>query len=685
MQQHSRPYRRILSAVALVTALVLSGCSAAGEAPLPTISPASEETAQPASTSPSSTLSGSVTMESAGIDEADRYTDWSGGAYTEILLSPTGYTVSGQGAAADDTVLTISAAGTYVLTGDMPNGTVVVDAADTDEVRIVLNNASITCADGAALFVKNADKVMLSLAPDTQNTLEDGASYTYALYDATEDEPSAALFAKDDLIINGTGTLTVTGNHNDGIAGNDDIKIIEGTFLITAADDGIVGKDMVAISTADMTITSGGDGIKSTSESKADKGFVAIGGGTFTITAGADGIQAATELFIADGSFSVISGGGANSENAPQQTQGPGRAGGQFPQGQDGQFPQMQGGQLPQEQDGQFPQGQPQQQNGQSAQAQQPEQDTAEISSGGSYKALKAATFLTVQNGTFVIDSADDALHTNGSMAITGGAFTIASGDDGLHADQTIAISGGTLTVTKSVEGIEGFVVNISGGTLDITAADDGLNIAGGNDASGTQNGRDAFASLEGASFTISGGDITINASGDGLDTNGNGYITGGTVYVSGPENNGNAALDYNGELVISGGTLVALGSTGMATAPSDGTTQLTIAGNLEAAQAAGSTLTLTDGNGNILVSYPSPKAFQNVVISSPLLEKGGSYTLSVDGAQVQALTLADTLTTFSLNGAGGFGGGGRGGMGPGRGNTQQPGTDTQQSAGGDA
>ena len=231
MQQHSRPYRRILSAVALITALMLSGCSAAGEAPLPTIITAPEETAQPSSASPSSTLSGSITMESAGIDEADRYTDWAGDAYTEVSLSPTGYTVSGQGAAADDTVLTISSAGTYVLAGNMPNGTVVVDAADTDEVRIVLNNAGITCADGAALFVKNADKVILSLAPGTQNALEDGASYTYALYDATEDEPSAALFAKDDLIINGTGTLTVTGNHNDGIAGNDDIKIIEGAFL----------------------------------------------------------------------------------------------------------------------------------------------------------------------------------------------------------------------------------------------------------------------------------------------------------------------------------------------------------------------------------------------------------------------------------------------------------------------
>ena len=682
MQQHSRPYRRILSAVALVTALVLSGCSAAGEAPLPTISPA-PETVQPASASPNAVLSGSITMESAGIDEADSYTDWAGGAYTEISLSPTGYTVSGQGAAADENVLTISDAGTYVLTGDMPNGTVVLDAADTDEVRIVFNNASITCADGAALFVKNADKVMLSLAPGTQNTLEDGTSYTYALYDATEDEPSAALFAKDDLIINGTGTLTVNGNHNDGIAGNDDIKIIEGTFFINAVDDGIVGKDMVAISTADMTIAADGDGIKSTNESEAGKGFVAIGNGTFTITAGADGIQAATELFIADGSFTITSGGGADSENAPQQTQEPGRPGGQFPQGQDGQFPQ---GQPPQASDGMQDGQPPQPQDNQSAQAQQPEQDTAEISSGGSYKALKAATFLTVQNGTFVIDSADDALHTNGGMAIMDGAFTIASGDDGLHADQTITISGGTLTVIKSVEGIEGFVVNISGGTLDITAADDGLNIAGGDDASGTQNGRDAFATLEGASFTISGGDITINASGDGLDTNGNGYITGGTVFVSGPENNGNAALDYNGGLVVTGGTLVALGSAGMATAPSDGTTQLTIAGNLDAVQAAGSALTLADANGNLLVSYPSPKAFQNVVISSPLLEKGGSYTLSVDGTQVQALTLADTLTTFNLNSTGGFGGG-RGGMGPGRGNAQQPGTsqNTQQSAGGDA
>lgn len=713
MKKKQSFYQRAQAAIALMAALMLTGCASTNEAPQPTSAPTPTQAAQSTAAPAAAAAEGSITMESANIDEADEYTDWQSGAYTEVSLSPTGYTINGPGATADESVLTISSAGTYVLTGDMPNGTVVIDASDSDEVRIVLNGASITCADGAALFVKNADKVMLSLAPDTQNAFADGASYT--LYDAAEDEPNAAIFAKDDLIINGTGTLTITGNHNDGIVGNDDIKIIEGTFLINAVDDGIVGKDMVAIRTADMTIAAGGDGIKSTNETKAEKGFVAIEHGTFHITAGADGIQAATELYVAGGDFTITTGGGAESENAPKQMQSPGRQGGEIPQMPDGQPPEMLDGQLPEMPDGQFPQGQPPQgsegiqggqppqpqggrpqgaqtqgnqpQGDQSVQMQPPALPEAETSATGSYKALKAATFLTIKDGTFVIDSADDALHTNGSMAITNGTFTIASGDDGLHADQSIAIFGGDLTVSSSVEGIEGFIVEISGGTLEITAKDDGLNIAGGNDSSGTQNGRDAFAKLQGASFTISGGDITINASGDGLDTNGNGYITGGTVYISGPENNGNGALDYNGELVITGGTLVALGSTGMAMAPSDGTTQLTIAGNLASAQQAGSMLTLRDADGSIIISYPSEKTYQNVVISSPVLESGKTYTLFVDESAVQEITLSGTITTFNLqSGRGGFG---RGGMGqpPTRGNAQQPNTlpGAEQSTGGDA
>ncbi len=644
MKKKQPPSRRAWAAIALLAALALTGCASINETPLPTTVPTPGQAAQ-STASPATVPAGNITMENANIEEADAYTDWQGGAYTEITLSATGYTISGQGASAEGTVLTISAAGTYVLSGTMPDGAVVVDAADADEVRIVLNGASITCANGAPLFLKNADQLILSLAPVTENSLEDGATYTYGLYDATEDEPSAALFAKDDLTINGTGTLSVTAHYNDGIAGNDDVRIVEGTLHIIAADDGIVGKDMVAIKTAELTVSAGGDGIKSTDDTDADKGFIAIGDGTFVVTAGADGIQAETELYLAGGIFDIVSGGGASSENAPQQVQGPGR----------------------------------------------PQAESASTEETGSYKALKAGSFLTITNGTFTLDSADDALHTNGSMAISDGIFTIATGDDGLHADQSIAISGGTLTVDKSTEGIEAFVIDISGGTLNITASDDGLNVAGGNDSSGVQNGRDGFAALTGASFTISGGDITINALGDGLDSNGSGYMTGGTVYVSGPENSGNGALDYNGEFVITGGTLVALGSAGMAVAPSGGTTQLTIAGNLPASQAAGSTLTLRDADGTIIVSYPSEKTYQNVVISSPVLESGKTYTLFVDELATQEITLSSAITTFNLeSGRGGFGGnGGRGGMGqpPGRGDAQQPGAlpDIGQSAGGDA
>ena len=312
MYQKGTLRRRVYAAAALLMVLLFTGCSSVSETPTPAVTQAPAQTAQ-ATASPITILGGGITMDSTNIDEADAYTDWTSGAYTEIALSATGYTNSGQGAVADGAVLTISAAGTYVLTGKQPNGAIVVDAGDSDEVRIVLNGAAIACNDGAPLYIKNANQVTLSLAPGTENSLTDGAAYTYALYDTAEGEPSAALFAKDDLVINGTGTLNITAASNDGISVNDDIKIIEGTLNITAADDGIVGKDMVAVKTGNLTIDAGGDGIKSTNDTNAEKGFVAIADGTFAITSGADGIQAQTELYIAGGDFTIVSGGGRRS------------------------------------------------------------------------------------------------------------------------------------------------------------------------------------------------------------------------------------------------------------------------------------------------------------------------------------------------------------------------------------
>ena len=554
--------------------------------------------------------------------------------------------------------------------------------------------------------MKNADKVTISLAPNTQNTLLDAAAYTYDAYDKDEDEPSAALFSKADLVFNGTGALTVTAQYNDGIETNDSLKIVEGTLGITAKDDGIIGKDLVAVQTAQVTINAGGDGIKSTNDKEEDLGFIAIANGKFTIKAGSDGMQAETELYIEDGDFNVTTGGGsaAAQRKGTEPPQGEKPQGGQPPQGerpQDGEMPQ---GQPPQ--GGKGPRGTTDstsfatvqaegtsassgtgltviqtaaesavdgtssatvnnsQGNTANATANAPAnaqsgsaavQAASDETSSESYKALKAGTFVTIMGGSFTIDAQEDALHSN-AIAIRGGSLTIAAGDDGIHADDSVLIANGLISIPSSYEGVEGLRVDITGGEVDIVSSDDGLNIAGGNDNSG--GGNDMFAVTQGARFIISGGTVHIDASGDGLDTNGSGYITGGEVFVCGPVNDGNAALDYNGNLEITGGTLVAVGSSGMAQAPSESTTQPSIAGNLDVAQEANATLTLLDSSGKTLMTYTPNKAYQFVAFSSAELKTGETYTIAVNGTTVKEVTLSETVTTFSLNSAMG---GGRG------------------------
>ncbi len=673
--------KMVCRAGALLLALLLSGCTATVQEPAatPVVTPAptAAQTTEPIATdSDALPTAGTITMADAGFEEKYNYTDWKNGAYTSVALSGTFITVEGAGAAADGSTLTITDAGTYVLSGSLTDGVILVDAPDDAQVLIVLNNATIACSNGAPMFVKNADTVILSLAPGTQNTLSDAAEYTYEYYDQDEEYPSAALFSKDNLVINGAGTLTVTARYNDGIVSNDTLHIVEGTINVTAKDDGIVGKDMVAILTAQINIASGGDGMKSTNDKDEGKGFIAIADGTYVIQAEADGIQAATELYIQDGDFNVTTGGGSASAEHQMQP-------GVFNNG----MPSQDGGQPPQEGsqpgDGTPPEGNAPPEGGmrpgrgevdgessatkadnasaaaasseisfiQTAAAQDTQTAAAAESetAAGSYKALKAGSFLAIAGGSFTIDAQDDALHSNTGVAISGGSLRISAGDDGIHADESAYIGNGLITVTTSYEGIEGTRIHIAGGEIELTSSDDGINVAGGNDQSG--GGQDMFAQLDGARFIISGGTLSVNAQGDGLDTNGSGYITGGVVTVAGPTGSGNGALDYNGVLEISGGTLIAVGSAGMNQAPSTGSVQPSIAGILDASQQAGSALTLTDSAGNVLLSYTPNKAYQFVAFSSADLKSGATYSINVDGTSIQTITITDTVTTFSLSG----------------------------------
>lgn len=531
-----------------------------------------------------------------------------------INLSGSTINFNGNGATVSGNSITINSAGTYVISGTLEDGQIIVEADKADKVQLVLNGASIHSKTSAPIYVKSADKVIVTLAEGTTNKLSDSANYVYE--DSASDEPNATLFSKDDLTINGKGTLEITSVFKDGIRSKDDLKIVDGTFVIDAADHGIVGKDMVAIKSGDFTIKANGDAIKSTNDTDAAKGFVSLEGGNFNLIASQDGIQAETAVQILDGTFDITSGGG--SSNASKKVNG-----------------QIMGGQMP---GGQKPS-----RNQEVSQVVDTSDTQATITTeeSTSSKGIKAKTDLTITGGSFTIDAADDAVHSNGNVYILDGALQIATGDDGIHADSTLQVEGGDINITKSYEGLESSAINILNGTIHVVSSDDGINVAG-----------DTGTAMDSV-LTIADGYIVVDAGGDGLDANGSIVMTGGTVLVNGPENGGNGALDYDRTFDISGGTLVAVGSSAMAQGISTSSSQNAIMMTYSTTQPAGTMLHLEDSKGNNILSFSPTKSYSSVVMSTPQIEQNQSYKLytggSVSGNTQDGISVDETYTGGNL------------------------------------
>lgn len=246
---------------------------------------------------------------------------------------------------------------------------------------------------------------------------------------------------------------------------------------------------------------------------------------------------------------------------------------------------------------------------------------------------------MLISNGTITIDSADDSIHSNTSITVNGGTFEIASGDDAFHADDTLTVTGGTVNITESYEGLEALHVDVQGGDITLVASDDGLNTAGGTDSSGTEGGRDGMfgggpggqgggmSSSSDGTITISGGSLYVNASGDGIDANGSVTISGGYTVIVGPTQGDTSTLDYDTTAVITGGTFIGTGAVGMAQSFSDPEQGVVAVSVSE--QSAGAEVTLTDEAGNTLISYTPELSYAVVILSSPDLVSGETYTLT--------------------------------------------------------
>jgi hypothetical protein len=450
--------------------------------------------------------------------------------------------------------------------------------------------------DGVDIHSSTSAPIYVKSAEETLIVLADGTenlvsdAESYVLEDEESDEPNAAIFSKDDLTIYGSGSLTVDANFNDGIASKDGLIIGGGVITVDSVDDGIRGKDYIVVKDGNITVSAQGDGLKSDEDADATKGYIAIEGGVIDINCGGDAIQGQTAVMITDGKFNLFSGGGHN----------------------------------------------------------------ARIAESTSAKGIKAGVSLRIDGGTFNIDSADDALHSNGSLVVNGGSFVLATGDDAMHADSTLQVNGGQFTITDSYEGIESAVITINAGDIHIISNDDGINVSAGNDGSGTNlgpgaggggrpgragPGQDWFAFSGDDYLYINGGYIVIDAAGDGIDVNGSIEMTDGVVIVNGPTEQMNGALDCIGAFNMHGGFLVAAGSAGMAEGPDATSTQYSVLINLNGTLEAGALFQIQNGDGDAVLTFAPTKRYQSVAFSSPELTGGTTYVAYYGGSSTGTLT----------------------------------------------
>ncbi|MBQ7525821.1 MAG: carbohydrate-binding domain-containing protein [Abditibacteriota bacterium] len=532
-----------------------------------------------------------------------------------VFVSP-----STDGAKIKTATLTINSSGTYIVYGSRTDDSQLKVAKGTTGVTLIMKGLTISNSTTSPVLMNKGTEVNLVLAEGTTNTVSATGTYNTddngcaAIYmKSGDDESGTDTDVKGNLTISGSGTLNVSNTaaldaEGDSAAAciqsKGNLTIESGTITATSAAAGIKAKNNLNITGGEVSVTSYGDGLKGTDDTS---GAVYITGGAVTVDAyGSDGISAASAVYIKDASVSVTVFKTASSvvDDSMKAIKVSGDSVGVL------------------------------------------------TIAGNAVVNLDTSATGTMKTERNTTTTADDTIHSDGSVVIDGGTININSGDDALHANETLTINGGTVTVTKCYEGLEAHLIQINGGYINLAANDDGINAASSNYSS--------------SNLYITGGTVFINCSGDGLDANGSIYISGGYAEVYGSTNGGNAALDYDGTMVITGGTIFAVGNTGMAQTPSTSSTQLTVHIKFSATQNGNTDITIKDSSGTTILSTNVPGSYNSLVYSSPDLTRGSSYTFTA-GSLSTTQTLNSTITTVTLGGQGGGGGGGGGPQPPSR------------------
>ena len=487
----------------------------------------------------------------------------------ETKVASSGVNISGN-------IITISKEGTYVLSGALSEGQIVVDA-DSAKVQLVLDNVDITCASSAAIYVKNADKTFITLAEGSENILMNTAEYE-AIDDNNID---AVIFSKDDLTLNGKGTLTINSEYGHGIVSKDDLKLVSGTCNITAKKHALSGKDSVRIAAGTYNLTSGKDGIHSENADDDEKGFVYIASGDFTIESTGDGIDASYVVQIDDGDFDITAGGGA--ENAtkthndmpgggPGGDMGGGAPSGEAPSGDkpsgeapsgeapsgdkpSGEAPSgdtssgsgsngdsfgsdsgKQTGQTPPDKpdgdsfDGSHPD-QKASDNADSQTSQTPPDKSGKDTSEGQQsdknsQSNNTADSTTASGASSDTDSetaSDTSSDTGSEAASSTSSDTDSTSTKGIKSDGALYVNGGTFTINSADDSFHSNSdVTINDGTYTISSGDDGMHADSALLVNGgTITVTESYEGLEGLNVTINDGKIDITASDDGINAAG--------------------------------------------------------------------------------------------------------------------------------------------------------------------
>ncbi|MEV2192289.1 carbohydrate-binding domain-containing protein [Streptomyces phaeochromogenes] len=600
-----------LASMVLATA-ALAGCSSGSDSDSGSSSSGSSGTSGSAAAVDGGQDAAAVLADNKESHAGDSDAEWDESDAVAVQLKGDSASVDGDGATAKGATVTITAGGTYRISGTLSDGQIVVNAPDQD-VKLVLDGAKISHSSGAAIDVTEADEAVVILADGSANTLGDADSY------ADDVEANAALHSAADLTVTGDGKLTVRGNGNDGIASTDGLVIASGTIVVDAVDDGIRGKDYLIVEGGSVTATAGGDGLKADNSEDKDSGYVAVGGGTVKVTAKGDGVDAATDLVATGGTLTVESGGGSGTQPSDDASAKGLKA---------GVINVLEGG---------------------------------TVAVNASDDAVHSDGAVHVNGAKVTAASGDDGVHAEGDLTVDKGTLKVTSAVEGVEGAD-ISVNGGTVDIRSSDDGI-----NAAGGT-----SSSGGGGGGGGGFGGGPGGGGGGESVGDYKLTVSGGTLVVDSEGDGLDSNGTAEITGGTVVVNGPQQGGNGALDVNGDFGISGGVLLAAGSAGMAVAPSTDSEQGWLSATLDSSVPAGTTLHVVDSDGKVVATYVTSKSIQNVVYSSSAVKSGEEYEIYSGGtksgtgtgglAASGTLGSAERIATVTAGEApeGGFGGGRR-------------------------